>query len=190
MSVPLSPEQIQDIMNVYQSLQQEVASLRIAVSQNQQSRANAPVVPNPIVSAPRTAMPARYDGDRFQFRAFVSQCRLFLRLNEGSYTDEFAKVAFMLTLLDGPARAWAAPLIETNDAVLRNIEQFLALFQAAFDDPDRARTAELSLQGLKQGIRSVSVYASEFRRIATDTQWNDSALMHQFRLGLTEEMKD
>lgn len=58
-------------------------------------------------------------------------------------------------------------------------------------DPIRSAD-ELSYQllSLTQGSRPVMEYAIEFRTIATDSSWNDSALLHAFYRGLSEQIKD
>ena len=38
--------------------------------------------------------------------------------------------------------------------------------------------------------KAVEDYVTDFRRWSTDTHWNDAALRHQFRLGLSESLKD
>lgn len=46
------------------------------------------------------------------------------------------------------------------------------------------------LTSLQQGKRPVEDYVTEFRKWAADTAWNDAALHHQFRLGLSETLKN
>jgi hypothetical protein len=36
----------------------------------------------------------------------------------------------------------------------------------------------------------VAIYGSNFRQLVVDTEWNESARVHYFRLGLSEEVKD
>jgi hypothetical protein len=64
------------------------------------------------------------------------------------------------------------------------------LLQDTFDEHDRSLLAATRICKLRQGSQSVSFYASEFRRLASDLKWNDSALVHQFRSGLNDEGKD
>ncbi|OAJ42034.1 hypothetical protein BDEG_25541 [Batrachochytrium dendrobatidis JEL423] len=58
-----------------------------------------------------------------------------------------------------------------------------------FDDPDRERTAEAKLKNFEQGQRSCADYATEFLRLAADTDWNDGAKIFIFRGGLSSEIK-
>uniref|UniRef100_A0A6I8SYT0 CCHC-type domain-containing protein n=1 Tax=Xenopus tropicalis TaxID=8364 RepID=A0A6I8SYT0_XENTR len=59
-----------------------------------------------------------------------------------------------------------------------------------YDDPQREASAEAALRSLFQGRRPVEEYITDFRNYAADTQWNQAALKHQFRIGLSEVLKD
>jgi molybdopterin-guanine dinucleotide biosynthesis protein A len=65
-------------------------------------------------------------------------------------------------------QAWFAPLVETSSPLLQNFPAFLAEFEATFEDTDQRRTAITKLYSLHQGMRRVSIYASEFRQLACD----------------------
>jgi hypothetical protein len=43
---------------------------------------------------------------------------------------------------------------------------------------------------LRQSNRPLVSYISEFHHYASNLTWNDSALMEQFRRGLSDEIKD
>ena len=59
-----------------------------------------------------------------------------------------------------------------------------------FDHPVAGQDAGSELLNIKQGSRTVSAYAIEFRTLAARTGWEDSVLCCIFRGGLTEVMKD
>ncbi|KAM9330254.1 vomeronasal type-2 receptor 26-like [Gastrophryne carolinensis] len=59
-----------------------------------------------------------------------------------------------------------------------------------YADPDRASTADSKLRNLRQAKRSAEEYSAEFQQWATDSKWNDPALCSQFRIGLSESIKD
>uniref|UniRef100_A0A8C5PUW8 ribonuclease H n=1 Tax=Leptobrachium leishanense TaxID=445787 RepID=A0A8C5PUW8_9ANUR len=59
-----------------------------------------------------------------------------------------------------------------------------------YDDPFRENTAQTALRSLRQGRRAAEEYVTEFRRWASETTWNDSALVDQFRFGLNDTLKD
>ncbi|XP_063781264.1 collagen alpha-2(VI) chain-like [Pseudophryne corroboree] len=103
--------------------------------------------------------------------------------------SETQSVGIIISLLQGDPQSWAFGL-SADHPNLFSVDSFFKALDVLYDDPDRAATAEAHLRSLKQGINSVEVYCAEFRRWANDCCWNDPALRSQFRLGLTEQIKD
>ncbi|OMJ14694.1 Retrotransposon-derived protein PEG10, partial [Smittium culicis] len=142
------------------------------------------------VPAARIALPERYDGDRSQFRGFTNQCRLLFFTHPDHYPSQTNKVGLAMSLLTGNALRWASPYIEKGSPVLQDYELFMKEFSKVFDDPQRTRTANDAIRALRQGFTTVSMYASEFRRLMMDLDWNESALVSQFSEGLNENILD
>jgi len=175
------------IMDILQQLRQENSQLRQQMDTLQHH--SAPVAPRSIPT-PKISLPDKFDGSRKNLRAFLNQVRLVIRMQSDRYPDDERQVGLLASLLTGPASNWFAPLLERNRPLLRNFEAFVMDLEATFGDTDRTRSAEGKLRNLRQGSRPASQYASEFRLIAGDTNWNDDALMAQFRIGLNDDVKD
>ncbi|GGV53975.1 hypothetical protein GCM10010495_82380 [Kitasatospora herbaricolor] len=58
-----------------------------------------------------------------------------------------------------------------------------------YDEHDATRVATNKIQILRQKNRSVTVYASQFRQLAIDIKWDNTALISQFLYGLQYEVK-
>ncbi|XP_072254966.1 extracellular calcium-sensing receptor-like [Pyxicephalus adspersus] len=80
--------------------------------------------------------------------------------------------------------------LKVLDPAFSSVTDFFAVMGVIYDDPDLTRTAEINLEYLAQGRRPVEEYAAEFRRWATCTRWGDAALLHRFRQGLSNQVKD
>jgi hypothetical protein len=119
----------------------------------------------------------------------MNQINLIVHLPSNAAWSDADRVGYLISLLKGPALDCVSPLLESEDQSITSWVLFKEKFRV-FDDPDRERTAEIRLESIKQGRRSASVYAAEFRKIAIDTAWNDEAKIHRFRVGLSEEVKD
>src|SRR5918997_1114206 len=169
------------------SLQQEVIRLREAGRVSHTSHLDIPRI---STKEPKASMPDKFDGTRANFRGFVQQVRLYLRLYPSRYPDGFTQVAFIGTLLSGNARSWFALLLEKDSPILYNLEAFMERFIAAFGDSDRERVAERKIQNLRQGSRSAAIYAAEFQQLTCDLDWNDKAYMTRFRYGLKDDVKN
>jgi hypothetical protein len=178
---PVTEEARQEI----HSLQQEVVRLREA-----SHVPHTTPVDRISMKEPKASMPDKFDGTRSNFRGFVQQVRLYLRLYPFCYPDGFTQVAFIGTLLSGNARSWLAPLLEKDSPILYNLEAFMERFTAAFGDSDREGVAERKIQNLRQGSRSAAIYAAEFQQLTCDLDWNDKAFMTRFRYGLRDDVKN
>ena len=135
-------------------------------------------------------MPTKFDGTRAQFRGFMNQIRLILRMQPNKYPTDSVKVGLIGTLLSGTALSWFAPLEEKNAPELSDFNLFVKEFQACFGDTHSQRTAINKIRKLVQGGRAASAYATDFRLLACDVPWGESALIEQFRWGLRSDVKD
>ena len=80
-------------------------------------------------------------------------------------------------------------MFEQRSSILNNFDTFLAAFSEAFGEHDKIRWTTTKVRSLRQGSRSASLYASEFRQLVCDINWGEEALMSQFQWGLTDDVK-
>jgi hypothetical protein len=175
---------LQLIQQANEALQVEVQQLRAAPPQP---------LPTPRLSEPKMALPEKFDGDRHKLRGFLNQLELLFNLNPSKYPTDHIKVSFVGTLLTGKALAYFNPIIEKPAIygyLLNNWDNFKENLQQAFGDPDRTYIAETRIRNLKQNNQPASSYAAEFRSLASDIDWNQAALISQFKQGLKSEVKD
>jgi len=165
------------ILATLQHLQQENVVLRDSVTRLQ----NQPPPPTPVLLAlamvapePKISLPEKFDGTRLKFRGFVNQVRLIMQLHPCRYFDDTTRVGFIGTLLTA---AWVAPILETSSPLLQDFNVFMAEFEAVFGDSDKAKTLANKLRRLQQGTRWAIVYALEFRQLACNVNWGETALI-------------
>ena len=94
------------------------------------------------------------------------------------------------TILRCTAQAWFAPLVKTSSPLLENFPTFLAELEATYGVTNRRRTTLTKLYTLEQGLHATSVYASEFRQLACDVNWDDQALVDNFQRGFRSNVKN
>ena len=108
--------------------------------------------------------------------------------------DEFARIAAIVaaqardhtpTILTEPR----VPLPEKSDGSRQKFRGFLNQLTLLFT-LNPTRYANDKIRKLRQNLTSTSQYATTFQHLAADLQWNESALMAQFREGLSEDVKD
>lgn len=73
---------------------------------------------------------------------------------------------------------------------LEDLTLFRQLLEAAFGDPYRVATMERKMREIKPKTCELSQYYAQFQLIATDLDWNSSALRNALRMGLSEQMTD
>uniref|UniRef100_A0AAY4CF78 Retrotransposon gag domain-containing protein n=1 Tax=Denticeps clupeoides TaxID=299321 RepID=A0AAY4CF78_9TELE len=167
-------------------LQQQRALLQVSsaladLSAHVHSLQSQPSCPGPAVATPESRMstlaglapPPLYDGDSKSCRGFITQCRLLLRLQAAHLPDEETAVAYIITRLTGRALDWVTPLVERRDPICLSVPAFLDRLQTVFQGETGRRASSLRLLSLRQGNRSVSDYAIEFRTLASDSGWTD-----------------
>ena len=98
-------------------------------------------------------------------------------------------MALVGNLLAGPALDWFAPICESRDGVVHNVEASIHVLRERFDDPRRRTNAALRLYNLSQGRRSVSAYASEAHLLVADSGWDDAAAEFAFQRGFDDEVR-
>jgi hypothetical protein len=150
--------------------------------------------PAPATRAePKVQLPEKFDGDRKNFREFINQLELVFMICPARYPTDAVRVATVGMLLTGRARSWMTPYLENPDVhqdLLNNYANFKALMTSTFGESDRALVSGNKIKRLSQGSRPASSYASDFRLLASDLDWNDDALRFQYRTGLSPKLKD
>uniref|UniRef100_A0A8C9WUC2 Retrotransposon gag domain-containing protein n=1 Tax=Scleropages formosus TaxID=113540 RepID=A0A8C9WUC2_SCLFO len=150
-----------------------------------------PVPPTPLEASgtvTRIATPERYDGSPDQCQDFLMQCELVFECSPRMYQTDAAKIAFVLSLLIGPAWEWATAGWRTRPRTTYDILR--EKFEAVFDHPHAGRAAGNYLMRLTQGSRSMAEYALEFRPLAAKSGWNSPALLTCFFEGLNPRIQD
>lgn len=163
----------------------ENQNLRALLAQTTSASATGAERPEPKVLPPEP-----FSGNRKHFRDFLNACSLMFDLKPRTYFNDHIKVCTLISYLKGEARSWANTYLERRDPIINSYAAFTQAMALLFEDSTKQITADNALRALKQGKRPVEDYVVEFRRWAPDAQWNDVCLRNQFRLGLSETLKD
>ena len=168
--------------------------LLLTYIQNQQER---PIPNPPNKDGPKARAPDKFDGsDRSKLRAFLSTCRLAFLNHPDRFADDLSKVLYAGSYLSGTAGDWFAPLTlddadEEEAEILTSWKRFAEELQSLFGEPDEEAAAEREILDLKmKENQQVSLYITKFRSLQARLDWNDSALVAQFRRGLPDRILD
>jgi hypothetical protein len=128
--------------------------------------------------------------DRNKLRSFITMLHLRLIDRPGEFPNEQSKLRYAFSRLDGPTLEQMLHLVENDHVNLETFGDFVTTLEESYGDPDHINTAERAIAKLRQGNRDFITYYAEFRRLASDLDWNNAAKRAAFHRGLCDEVKD
>ncbi|KAI2652427.1 Transposon Tf2-6 polyprotein [Labeo rohita] len=149
----------------------------------------SPSAPSPTVPSSPMARPAPYSGRAEECNGFLLQCSLIFTMQPMQYPTDQSKIAFIISLLTGPALRWAETIWLQAGPATRSIQTFIAHFIEVFGQLDTAISAGEQLYHLKQGTMSIHEYSLKFRTLAAASGWNERSLLTTYRLGLEPKLR-
>lgn len=123
-------------------------------------------------------------------RSFLTLCKIHFEQHAPPFPTERSKVAYAITYLSGDAKKWATAEWQNSAAWLSSFKDFATALKQIFQETTSGREAAQKLLGLRQGRRSASKYAVEFRTLAAEVGWDSKVLCDIFVCGLAHRVKD
>ena len=173
----------EDSDNVEQ-LREEVRSLREALRDLAATTKSA--------KDPKVNDPKEFDGKTPSLLpTFLFQVGLVFKAKPSTYPTEESKVTYAMTFLRGPVEAFVQQCLEKEESPpwLTDFSSFADLLKSAFGNPDIIGDISRKIRRLKQTDR-VATYATDFRLLAGQLNWNNDALVSQFFDGLSDQIQD
>uniref|UniRef100_A0A674N6B8 CCHC-type domain-containing protein n=1 Tax=Takifugu rubripes TaxID=31033 RepID=A0A674N6B8_TAKRU len=149
-----------------------------------------PSLPLSPRAEPNLASPRVFGGDFDLGKGFLHQCELLFRHQPSRFVSDEAKVGFITSLLADKALSWAIAAVDLDPRLSSDYSAFRREFKAVFEHPTYGEDAASRLLALQQGSRSVAEYTLEFRILAAESRWGETALRSVYRRGLSEAIKD
>uniref|UniRef100_A0A674NDZ4 CCHC-type domain-containing protein n=1 Tax=Takifugu rubripes TaxID=31033 RepID=A0A674NDZ4_TAKRU len=149
-----------------------------------------PSLPLSPRAEPNLASPRVFGGDFDLGKGFLHQCELLFRHQPSRFVSDEAKVGFITSLLADKALSWAIAAVDLDPRLSSDYSAFRREFEAVFEHPTYGEDAASRLLALQQGSQSVAEYTLEFRILAAESRWGETALRSAYRRGLSEAIKD
>lgn len=130
------------------------------------------------------AHPTSISGEAVSCNGFLLQCSLYFELQPHQFTTEWAKVAFIISLLMGRALQWAEPLWNSQSPRINSLDSFVKHFREVFSQPATEISVHNELFQLRQANLSVHDHTLRFRSLAASNSWNEAAFLSAFCRGL------
>ena len=134
--------------------------------------------------------PVRYAGELGRCRQFLHQCSLVFEQQPLTYASDRTKTALIMSLLSDQAADWAVANSMSRPTLTLSYPDFVCEMQRVFDHPVRGKEASSRLLSLRQGSDSVAQFALNFRILAAESGWDETALQSVFVRGLTDRIRD
>ncbi len=135
------------------------------------------------------ARPTSFLGEAVSCNGFLLQCSLYFELQSHQFTTERAKVAFIISLLNGRALQWVEALWSSHSPRINSLEDFVEHFREVFSQPTTEISVHDELFQLRQADSSIHVYTLRFRTLAVSSGWNEVALLSAYRRGLNPALR-
>lgn len=135
--------------------------------------------------------PEKFDGTRIKLPGFITQLQMKLKVNHDRFSDETSKVIYSVSRLEGRALDQVIPIANSNpNTPFSSVQAFINYLNASFGDPDPRGTALRELLTLKQGDGDFANYYSQFLRIVSYLDYNESAKMDALAAGINKDLKE
>ena len=145
---------------------------------------------SPHTREPFVPPPEHYSGDVGACSTFLLQSSHVFDLQPNSYATDKSRIAYVMNLLRGRAAQWGTALWEGESTILNTYASFVKELKKIFDHPVQGAVVASRLFSLRQDLQSTAEDAIEFRILATESSWNELALVSLFRRGLSERLQD
>ncbi|KAL0177344.1 hypothetical protein M9458_026238, partial [Cirrhinus mrigala] len=149
----------------------------------------APSTSSAIVPSSPMARPAPYAAGAEECNGFLLQCSLVFTMQPALYPTDQSQIAFITSLLTGPALRWAETIWHQGGPAAHSIHTFTTHFKEVFGRSDGEVSAGEQLYHLKQGLMSTQEYSLRFRTLAAASGWNERSLLTTYRLGLEPKLR-
>ncbi len=117
-------------------------------------------------------------------RSFLSQCSLTFLLQSSCFPTDESKVALVIMHLAGSAREWGTAMWDNKHECCSSYSNFSQELRKVFDRSALGNEAARALSLLRQGTRTVSDYAIEFRMLPLWTHLTTRERRHRIAHGL------
>lgn len=142
--------------------------------------------------------PETFDGsEETKLRTFIVQCQLVFNNKPRAFKEDSKKVTFAVSYLRGQAFSWFEPYLfntTMNGKIypfMTNYRIFLRELSENFGPRNYNSSLEAQLENLSmRENQPIAHYMVEFNSLATQIEWGNNALRHQFYTGLPNRIQD
>jgi hypothetical protein len=138
--------------------------------------------------------PEAFNGTRgTEAETFIMKMEMYFEEYPGSFSDERKISSTLSNMGKGEPTTWANPLMQKHlrdepHQYLTSWKTFKEAFLLNFSDPSKKDKAIKDIRNLRQ-TGPAQTYASQFRLLKEDLDWDDQALIDTFKKGLRTKLQ-
>jgi hypothetical protein len=141
--------------------------------------------------------PKAFDGKPKNLRKFLQDTQLYLHINREVYDDDEAKIAFVLSLLEGTATTWKEQYLDNNvdafgDYDFPMYDAFIGELERDFRDVDAKADALYQLNTIEQGNTPIETHNAKFKLLVSqsglDRLLNRTVLVNNYQKSINVEI--
>lgn len=119
-------------------------------------------------------------GDVEPCSGFLLRCQMLFQQAPRYYFSDHSKITLIINSLRNRALQWVQAFLVANPISHLPFDRFIGEFRLVFNQPSKQEEATRRLLALKQRNRSVSDHVIDFRILAIEAGWSDTALRGVF----------
>ncbi|KAG6913243.1 hypothetical protein DXG01_008453 [Tephrocybe rancida] len=125
---------------------------------------------------------------------FLHSCQLYIKGRPEEFSDDRTTIYWICSFMqEGAAVEWRDNLIEAGEAgeqAPNTLEEFWAVFEADFGDPDRRSTKIMKLRTMVQGSRTMDEHVQDFKKVARSSGYLGVALVEEFKRSIHKAIRE
>ncbi len=110
---------------------------------------------SPAASASPIARPATFTGEGEDCSGFILQVSLYFEMQSHQFTNDRARVAFIISLLSGRPLQWAQSLWQANASITTSLSAFIAHFKEVFGQTASELSVHVQLFSLRSPVSHI-----------------------------------
>ena len=140
---------------------------------------------------PKIKEPDTYRGERHRLREWLAPLQVYFKVIKWAEGHDDEKILYAISLLRDDAGKWITPYTEELiPSTWGNWAEFAQELRSQFGVIDAKGEARITLQGMKQGRKSMTEYWNEFRLVASETGLDDSTAGKWLLGGMNPELQN
>jgi len=133
--------------------------------------------------------PAIFQGDKKEFRRFVSKIHQKMKTNADRFPTAIERMSYVTNRLEGPAYGQVLPYILDGECQLSDYPDILRILDRAYGDPNLVNNSKKEFYRLKQANREFAPFYADFQRLAIEGEVSLDSQITTLEAAISRELR-